>query len=308
MRQVQRRQFACHRRRRLAIARWRRPSVRRRRARRTRARNRYRPGRTIVACEGFRGRAAGHCSRRRGRARRARGTRGRQRRRKAVRETCAACAGAPRLPLTGAPWNPERTMRRFRDWAPRPEAIRENRWLRWLGPALHHPRLWHMSRRGLALGMALGFFFGLLIPLAQIPLSAAAAVALRANVPAAVASTLVTNPLTFGPLYYTAWRIGSAILGDPDEPPPQAEDDLPDQQPDESAWSAAVRRIAGVGKPLLVGLAVMASVVGLSTYVVVSTAWKLVVLWKWRRRHLLIVRPFSATSAAGRSSSRASSA
>nr|WP_249221378.1 DUF2062 domain-containing protein [Cupriavidus sp. KK10] len=54
-----------------------------------------------------------------------------------------------------------------------------------------------MSRRGLALE----FFFGLLIPLAQIPLSAAAAVALRANVPAAVASPLVTNPMTLGPIY-----------------------------------------------------------------------------------------------------------
>ncbi|MFJ4290633.1 DUF2062 domain-containing protein [Cupriavidus sp. NPDC089707] len=68
--------------------------------------------------------------------------------------------------------------------------------------------------------MALGFFFGLLIPLAQIPRSAAAAVALRANVPAAVASTLVTNPLTFGPIYYAAWRVGSAILGEPVDAPP----------------------------------------------------------------------------------------
>lgn len=64
-------------------------------------------------------------------------------------------------------------MRRLREWLPSAEAILANRWLRWLSPALHHPRLWHMSRRGLALGMALGFFFGLLIPLGQVPLSAA---------------------------------------------------------------------------------------------------------------------------------------
>ena len=173
-------------------------------------------------------------------------------------------------------------MRRLRHWLPRPETIRQNRWLRRLGPALHHPRLWHPSRRGLALGMALGFFFGLLIPLAQIPLSAAAAVALRANVPAAVASTLVTNPLTFGPLYYGAWRIGSAILG---EPPAATPPPAPAAEPaDESAWSTALRRILGVGKPLIVGLAVMASVVGVATYFLVSAAWRLSVLWKRRRR------------------------
>lgn len=106
-------------------------------------------------------------------------------------------------------------MRRLRQLLPSAEALRANRWLRWLGPALHHPKLWHLSRRGLALGMALGFFFGLLLPLAQIPLSVAAAVAFRANVPAAVASTLVSNPVTFGPIYYAAWRMGSAILGEP---------------------------------------------------------------------------------------------
>lgn len=177
-------------------------------------------------------------------------------------------------------------MKRLRDWLPSAEAIRANRWLRWLGPALHHPRLWHMSRRGLALGMALGFFFGLLVPLAQIPLSAAAAVALRANVPAAVASTLVTNPVTFGPLYYAAWRLGSTLLGDPAEVPSDPIAAVQESSADESWWAEARRRILGVGKPLMLGLAIMATGVGIATYILVSVAWKLSVLWKrHRRRH-----------------------
>jgi len=173
---------------------------------------------------------------------------------------------------------------RLKRWLPDAESIRSNRWLRWLGPALHHPRLWRLSRRGLALGMALGFFFGLLIPLAQIPLSAAAAVALRANVPAAVASTLVTNPLTFGPLYYAAWRLGSAILGESSPEPPALEPILADEPADRSGWRTAVGRILGVGKPLLLGLAILATAVGFATYFIVSLAWRLSVLWKRRRR------------------------
>ena len=81
---------------------------------------------------------------------------------------------------------------RLRGWIPTREQLLANRWLRWLSPWLGHPRLWLWSRRGVALGVALGVFFGLLIPLAQIPLSAAAAVVLRANLPAAAASTLVS--------------------------------------------------------------------------------------------------------------------
>jgi uncharacterized protein (DUF2062 family) len=181
-------------------------------------------------------------------------------------------------------------MHRLRRWLPDPDTVRANRWLRWLGPALHHPRLWHMNRRGLALGMALGFFFGLLVPLAQIPLSAAAAVLLRANVPAAVASTLVTNPLTFGPIYYAAWQVGHAILGSPEGSPPQsaAAAATPpgalDEAADDGWWRGAVRRVLGVGKPLMLGLAILATGFGLATYFVVSAVWKASVLWKRHRR------------------------
>lgn len=176
-------------------------------------------------------------------------------------------------------------MRKLSDLMPSQDKLRGSRWLRWLGPALFHPRLWHIGRRGLALGMAIGVFFGLLIPIAQIPLSAAAAVAMRANVPAAVASTLVTNPFTFGPIYYVAWRMGSAILGEEAAAGPPAP--APVAQPDtgESWASAALRRITGVGKPLLLGLALIATAVGLFTYYAVSWVWRLRV-WHQRRKRL----------------------
>lgn len=178
-------------------------------------------------------------------------------------------------------------MRSLHRFLPDADTIRRSRWLRWLGPALHHPRLWHMNRHGLALGMALGLFFGLLIPLAQIPLSATAAVFLRANVPAAVASTLVTNPVTFGPVYYVAWRIGHAILGEEVQVggvPPRPDPEVDAAPPGETWWASVQRRVLGVGKPLLLGLAIMASAVGVLTYFVVSWAWVIKVRWARRRR------------------------
>jgi hypothetical protein len=42
---------------------------------------------------------------------------------------------------------------------PSGEALLTNRWLRWLAPWLRHPGLWCWSRRGVALGVALGAFF-----------------------------------------------------------------------------------------------------------------------------------------------------
>jgi len=185
---------------------------------------------------------------------------------------------------------------RLKKLLPTRESLHDNRWLRWLGPALHHPRLWHMSRKGIALGVALGMFFGLLIPVAQIPFSAALAVLLRANLPVAVASTLVTNPVTFGPVYYGAYQLGKWVLL---EPTPSAEDmarllarkaEEAEAAADLSLWEGVVlawERLRTVGKPLLVGLAIIASLTGLSAYFLISGLWALKIRWSRRRRLLL---------------------
>lgn len=167
-----------------------------------------------------------------------------------------------------------RLLQRLKTRLPSREQIARNRWLGWLGPWLHSPKLWQWSRRGVAMGVALGVFFGLLIPIAQIPLSVAAAIVMRANIPTAVASTLVTNPVTFGPIYYGAYKLGVWVTGSKERPKNL---DLKHPQPvvaheDISFW----QRIANLGKPLLVGLSLSAVMMGLLTYVLIS------LLWRWR--------------------------
>lgn len=197
--------------------------------------------------------------------------------------------------------------KRLARWLPTRESLHNNRWLRWLGPALHHPRLWHMSRKGLALGLALGIFFGLLIPVAQIPVSATLAVLLRANLPVAVASTLVTNPVTFGPVYYGAYHLGRWVLQEPPLSDADATQAL--EQPEASAATAATgwrehlahgwTYVSTVGKPLVVGLAIVASVCGVLVYFLASLLWVLKTRWTRRRR-------LAGRSAAGAQVTRAS--
>ena len=177
---------------------------------------------------------------------------------------------------------------RLKRLLPTPEAIRRNRWLRWLGPALHHPRLWHMSRRGVAAGAGIGVFFAFLIPVAQIPLSVAAAVALRANVPVAVVGTLINNPLTFPPVYYGAWRVGSVMLGekadDTKAPPITSLFEAAPADAARSFWRRAWDGLTQVGKPLLLGALTFACVFGLAAYLLVNGGWHLQVRYKRRAR------------------------
>lgn len=183
------------------------------------------------------------------------------------------------------------------DWLkrhlPTRESVQHNRWLRWMGPALHHPRLWHMSRKGIALGLAIGIFFGLLIPIAQIPFAAATAVLLRANLPMAIGSTLITNPVTFGPVYYAAYKVGVKLVGET-VPPATSPEEVAARAPAEAALEPLGARaqllklwryVTGVGQPLVVGLALFASVGGLLVYAFTSAIW--VARTRWRRRQRL---------------------
>ena len=181
---------------------------------------------------------------------------------------------------------------KFKQWLPDPQTVRTNRWLRWMGPVLNHPRLWHFSRKGIAMGMALGIFFGLLIPVAQIPFAAAMAVVMRANLPVAVASTLVTNPVTFGPVYYGAYRLGKLVLGEealPEEDALRALNKahaVPNAS--DQSWSDRMKlwrkQFGKIGKPLIVGLAIVATASGYLVYFPASGAWALRTRWIRRQR------------------------
>ena len=169
------------------------------------------------------------------------------------------------------------------DWRrliPRREMLLTNRWLRWLVPWLGHPKLWHWSRRGVALGVSLGVFFGLLIPLAQIPVTAAAAIVLRANLPAAAASTLITNPLTFAPIYYSAYRLGAWVTGE-SKPPVEDKEARNPATENRTSW----QRVAALGKPLLVGLSIIACLAGALTYLLIDVYWRWRTGTRWRQRN-----------------------
>jgi uncharacterized protein (DUF2062 family) len=92
---------------------------------------------------------------------------------------------------------------------PNRDSIHHYRLLRPFAPHLSQPSLWRMTRRSVPRAVALGLFVGVLIPIMHTMIAAVLAIPMRANVAIAAAFTLIVNPLTMGPLYYAAYRIGS---------------------------------------------------------------------------------------------------
>ncbi|MEF8726670.1 MAG: DUF2062 domain-containing protein [Accumulibacter sp.] len=151
---------------------------------------------------------------------------------------------------------------------PTREQLASKRCLRWLGPLLLDPQLWRWSRRGVARGVSIGVFFGLLIPVAQIPLAVITAIALRACVPAAVTSTFVTNPVTFAPVYYAAYRLGMWITADPAAAVEQP--NVVASEEETGLWQS----LGDIGWPLLVGLTISATVAALCCHLTIHLAWR----------------------------------
>lgn len=172
----------------------------------------------------------------------------------------------------------------FRRFLPSHQSIKEHRLLRWVGPRLHDPSLWHLNRRAVARAVAIGAFFGLMIPVAQIPAAVIASLSLRANLWIAAMSTLVSNPFTYAPLYYFAYRLGAGILGI--KPAPEVAE-APVVETFTQWLGHAWHWLGGVGQPLLLGMLLMAVTAATVGYFVTRTLWRYHVLRKWRARERL---------------------
>lgn len=184
-------------------------------------------------------------------------------------------------------------MRRF---LPTPEAIKGSRLLRWLGPRLHEPGLWRLSRRSVARGVAIGLFFGLLTPIAQIPIAAIAAFFARANLWVSAVATLVTNPFTFAPLYYLSYRIGARLIGVPESTGEagfvgsltKAFASSFDDVGGVGGWLGGIwHQLAGYGPPFFLGLAILAVAASITGYVATMLIWRVAVVLKRRRAYRL---------------------
>lgn len=160
----------------------------------------------------------------------------------------------------------------LRRWLPDPAALRANRSLRWMGPLLDRPWLWHVNRSSISRGLAIGMFFGVLVPLGQELVAAVVAIGLRANLPAAVLATFISNPLTTPVILLAAYHAGSAVLGEPTALPALAEN---------TDW---IEKIGAMGEPLLVGLALLAIASAVFTYFGVQLVWRIGVFCKLAAR------------------------
>ena len=167
---------------------------------------------------------------------------------------------------------------------PAVDRITTHPWVTRYLPSLADPDLWHLNRRSAARAVAVGLFCGLIPG----PLQAVAAILLclviRATFPLAVITTFYTNPLTIVPLYVVAYEYGSVFVPDA---APVSDLALPEFTSVGTYFPAMLAWITELGKPLALGLVLLALTLAGTGWVVVRLAWRCRAVWAWRRRSRL---------------------
>ncbi len=135
------------------------------------------------------------------------------------------------------------------------------------------PRLWSLQRRTVtpAFGAGLAICF-LPLPI-HIPLAAITAIFCRIHIPTIVLASLFVNPLTVGPLYYLAYKVGAWATGSPEL-----------HMQFELSWDWVQNGLGPMWKPFLVGCGLTGAVFGLTGYALLDLLWRFMVRKRYRER------------------------
>jgi len=161
----------------------------------------------------------------------------------------------------------------FKRMLPHPKTLKSHPYLQFLGDWLHEPNLWHLNRRSLAGGMAVGLFSAFIPFPLQMLWAAILAIYFRVNIPLSVSLVWLTNPITIPPMFYLAYCLGALMLG------------LPAESVDfRLEMDALMHAFAHLWQPLLLGSLTMGLIFAAIGYYSVDFLWKRHVKYVWQKR------------------------
>jgi uncharacterized protein (DUF2062 family) len=162
---------------------------------------------------------------------------------------------------------------------PRPHQLADRWYLRPIRALTTDPALWALHRKAVARAFALGLFVAALPIPAQTLVAGLVAAFWRVNLPVALASVCVTNPLTMVPIFLFAYRLGAGILGI-----------TPAPFSIELSLDWVTSSLALYWQPLLLGCLLLGALAASIGYLFANLAWRGAVALSMRRRRNRLAR------------------
>lgn len=165
---------------------------------------------------------------------------------------------------------PKEIIKRF---LPTPGKLREIKSLHILGDWIYEPNLWHINRASTSTAFFVGLFVAFIPLPSQMVIACLLSVWLRCNLPLAVALCWVTNPLTMGPIFWFAYKLGALVMGEPIHVEQFA-----------ISWEWLQTGLLAIWQPFLLGCLLCGFFFGSLGYFIVQTLWRWQVVQRWEAR------------------------
>ncbi len=153
---------------------------------------------------------------------------------------------------------------------PKLDAVKEEKILKIFGPAVLQPNLWHINKKSVSRGFAIGAFCAFLPIPGQMIIAAFLSITFAANLPISVILTWISNPFTYTPIFYFAYKIGKIIIN--------ADINVDEKQID------ILSNIKDIWEPLLLGSIILAIIGSIISYILIRVYWRYYVIKVWSKR------------------------
>ena len=158
---------------------------------------------------------------------------------------------------------------------PTPGRLREIKSLSFLGEWLFQPNLWHINRTSASRAFFVGLFLAFVPVPIQMILAALLAVQVRCNLPLAVGLCWISNPITMGPLFYFAYRVGATVIGA-----------QPEALEFQLSWEWISSSLLAVWQPFLLGCLICGFFFGSLGFFTIQMVWRWHAVQRWEARRL----------------------
>jgi len=155
---------------------------------------------------------------------------------------------------------------------PKLDAVKEEKILKIFGPAVLQPNLWHINKKSVSRGFAIGAFCAFIPLPGQMILAAFLALTFAANLPIAIILTWITNPLTYTPIFFFAYKIGSFFITT-NVTPKITDNEL-----------SMLSNIMHIWEPLFLGSIILALIGSTISYLLIRIYWRYYVIKIWSKR------------------------
>ncbi len=163
----------------------------------------------------------------------------------------------------------------YKRYVPQRQHFHNHQSLKILGEWLHDPNLWHLNRRSAANAIAVGFFLAFVPIPGQVILAALCAILAHINLPLTVTAVFLTNPITMGPMFLLAYKVGAVIL------------DIPAEVLHfELSFHWLSETLVHIWKPLLTGCFVLGVFSAAIGNLLIRLLWRLHLVRRWKKRAL----------------------